>query len=106
MSKSHGLGVIATRKIFSDLFSFGPNFDPPTPPLTPGGFFLTFLLAKIFPPPPHTHTHTPLPRGDFFQNRMVFLPGSEGSSPPKMKLIGSIFSYISLPMHGQGLINI
>ncbi len=44
MSKTRRLGIIAARKLFSYLLSLGPNFDPP---------------------------HPPLPRGDFFQNRMV-----------------------------------
>ncbi len=40
MSNSHRLGVIATRKIFSNLLSLGPNFDPPRPTHTPGQFFI------------------------------------------------------------------
>ena len=64
VSNSHRLGVIATRRIFSYPSSLEPNFDPP---------------------------HPPLARGDFFPESNGFRLGSEGRSPSKMKLIGSIY---------------
>ncbi len=39
MSVCHRLEVLDTQKLFSYLLSLGPNFEPPTPTLTPGGFF-------------------------------------------------------------------
>ena len=68
---SHHLGVAATRKFFSYLLSFGPNFDlPPNPPLP---------LVNCFP--------------------NGFLPGSQESLPPKMKFISSIFFEIFVNGH-------
>ena len=65
MYNLYRLGVIATQNFFSYLLSLGPNFDHhhPTPTLTLGRFLLK-------------SNH--------------FIPGSKGSLPLKMKLIGEI----------------